>query len=109
LSAKQRYSTIAEYLLVGSIRDQKKEDGKMRIKSSDRMSNSGFHRSGGKGSGRGSGAAYWWLRGPDGFVELPERVRGDDYLEIEIELSPGEYVLGVGRGKDAIRENIKVG
>lgn len=71
------------------------------VTSAQRLSNSGFHRSGGSSSG----AAHWWLRDNNGnFVDLPKRVRGDakDW-SLEVELEPGRYTLGVGRSKDAIR------
>ena len=71
---------------------------KVRIKSDRRLSNRGFHRCGGSRSG----AAHWWLRGEYGFVQLP-KVRGDEYFDMEVDLAPGEYVLGTGRGRDAIR------
>ena len=76
---------------------------KVRVKSNARMSNRGFHRNGGKRSG----AAYWWLRGPQGFVNIP-RVRGDEYFDAELDLPAGEYVLGTGRGRDAIRIKLVV-
>jgi hypothetical protein len=69
-----------------------------RVQSSDRMSNAGYHR---------AGKAWWWLRGPEGFVKVPS-VRGDKYFDSELELAPGAYTLGVGKGKDAIREQFEV-
>jgi hypothetical protein len=74
-----------------------------RVESSSRLSNSAFHRSG----GNGSGSARWWLRGASGFVTVPS-VRGDSWFDEELDLGPGVYVLGTGRGRDAIRETIVV-
>jgi len=75
----------------------------MKIKSTDRISNSTVHK---RCRGR---QAYWWLRDQDGdFVEVPE-IRGDDYFEADLELEPGTYTLGVGpQGKHGIRETIVV-
>lgn len=73
------------------------------IKSSDRLSNAGYHR---------SGKSRWWLRSTatstGGFVRIPD-VRGDEVFEATIDLAPGEYVLGTGKGRDAIRDTIVVG
>ena len=69
-----------------------------KIKAKDCLSNRGFHRCG----GFRSGAAFWWLRGDDGFVDI-KRSRGDVCFTDTVDLSPGKYVLGVGRGRDAIR------
>jgi hypothetical protein len=74
-----------------------------RVEASSRLSNSAFHRSG----GNGSGSARWWLRGASGFVTVPS-VRGDSWFDEELDLGPGVYVLGTGRGRDAIRETIVV-
>lgn len=82
-------------------------DGKFEVNvtSNSRMSNSGFHRCG----GNGSGVARWWLRDETQgcFVEIPWQ-RGDKHYDADVRLSPGKYVLGVGRGKDAIRERFEV-
>jgi hypothetical protein len=51
---------------------------------------------------------YWWLRSDDGFVDLPARVRGDSLFEAELELTPGKYVLGVGRYPDSVRVKFEV-
>lgn len=73
-----------------------------------RMSNGGFHRVGGLGAaGRDHGPHMWWLRGPGGFVDVAS-VRGDYVFEAEIDLEPGRYVLGTGRGRDRIRVEITV-
>lgn len=71
-----------------------------RIKTTTRLSNSAYHR---------SGKSWWWLRTQNSsdFVKLPS-VRGDDHLDIEVDLEDGHYQLGVGRGKDAKRYDISV-
>lgn len=80
------------------------ESPQTRVASSDRLSNSGFQRSGGKNSRR----SHWWLLGPDGnFVDIPKK-RGDERFDVEIDLPPGEYVLGTGIGGDAIRDRFIV-
>lgn len=70
------------------------------VTSNRKQSNSGFNRSGGNRSNR----AHWWMRRDNEFISLPDRVRGDSRIDIEMDLKPGEYTLGVGTGKDAIRE-----
>lgn len=73
------------------------------ISTTDKLSNRGFHRSG----GNSSGAAQWWLRGAD-FIDIP-RTRGDSRLsDITLELEDGSYTLGTGRGRDAIRLTFSV-
>lgn len=62
------------------------------------MSNGGYHR---------AGKPNWWLRGPSGFVVVPS-VRGDERFDEELDLSPGRYVLGVGRGSDGVRHEFQV-
>lgn len=77
---------------------------KVYVDSGDRLSNSGFHRSGGKGSG----AAHWWLRDSAGnFLPIP-RVRGDENFRYNLHLPPGTYTLGTGKGRDAIRTDVVV-
>jgi hypothetical protein len=74
----------------------------MQIQSSSSLSNTTFHK---RCSGR---QGYWWLRGPEGFVEIGKH-RGDRRLDIEVELPAGEYVLGCGPGgKHGVREAIVV-
>jgi hypothetical protein len=69
------------------------------IESNTTLSNSGYHRSG--------SAQRWWLRGVDGFVEIGSH-RGDKPLTLTLDLVPGRYTLGCGRGKDAIRQTVTV-
>lgn len=73
------------------------------IESESKLSNSGYHRSGGSRSKK----SCWWLRGPDGFIDIGYH-RGDSHISLEMELEPGTYTLGTGDGKDAIRQTIKV-
>jgi len=81
---------------------------KVRIETLDRMSNRGFHRCG----GHSSGAARWWIRGDGGFADLSHvyvgDLRGDRYLQIELDLEPGDYVVGTGRGRDSIRLRFRI-
>lgn len=70
-----------------------------RIVSSKRQSNSGFHR---------SGQPKWWARTGEGatarFLNL-EKTRGDRHLDCEVDVPVGtEVTIGVGRGKDGVRE-----
>lgn len=71
-----------------------------RIKTTSRLSNSAYHR---------SGKSWWWLRiqNTSDFVKLPS-VRGDKILDIEVEIADGHYQLGVGRGADAKRYDLSV-
>jgi len=73
-----------------------------RIKSSDRMSNSGYHR---------SGKPCWWARIGSGkaaqWLKLGQ-VRGDQYLDVIVDVEPGTVVhVGVGRGRDGVRERVR--
>lgn len=71
-----------------------------------RLSNSAFHRCG----GNGSGAACWWLKDDTtgAFVSIP-RVRGDEALALDVELTVGHsYTVGTGRGRDALRGSFEV-
>ena len=81
---------------------------KIRVWSNDKLSNSAIGRLG----GRGSGKARWWLRGDDGFVDMPSQA-GDDYCDVVLDLEPGTYTLGCGgrtRVKsDVIRERVIIG
>jgi hypothetical protein len=85
--------------------DELRDMGIYRIKSSNSMSNAGLHRSGGLGSPQ----SRWWLRSEDGeFVTIPS-VRGDQIFDEYVEVPPGRYTLGTGKGDDAIREVVVVG
>lgn len=75
----------------------------MRVTNTGRMSNTSYHR-----RCNSAGQRYWWLRGPDGFVPLPQ-VRGDQDIDIEIDLAPGTYTLGCGpAGGHGRRERVIV-
>jgi len=70
------------------------------IESTNRQSNSGYHRTGGKN---------WWLKGPNGFINNIPTIRGDKVFKCELELTPGQYTLGVGpNNRDGIRQQITV-
>lgn len=38
---------------------------------------------------------YWWLKGPDGQIDIGEH-RGDQPLDLMLELPPGRYTAGCG-------------
>ena len=86
---------------------------KARIKSNDRMSNAGLHRSGGKGSP----FSRWSLQNlaTGNYINLyditksNEAIRGDCTLDIEADLEAGRYLLATGRGRDRIEQEICVG
>lgn len=70
---------------------------------SSKLSNRAFHAAG--------TAAYWWLRDvtTGEFVELGGRFRGDRDFEVQVELTIGHsYVIGAGRGSDAVRGEFEV-
>lgn len=79
---------------------------KTRIQSTDRMSNAGLHRSG----GLSSPASRWSLKNikTGEYVKIGNH-RGDETLDIEIDLEPGRYVLTAGRGRDSITQWVNVG
>lgn len=55
------------------------------------------------------GQAHWWLRQNGGdFVRMPKRVRGDVALDLQLDLEPGSYVLGVGPARGGVRVDIEV-
>ena len=54
------------------------------------------------------GQAHWWLRKESDFIRLPKRVRGDEALDLVVQLEPGDYVLGVGPARGGVREDIEV-
>jgi hypothetical protein len=54
------------------------------------------------------GQAHWWLRKDSDFIRLPKRVRGDEPLDLVVQLEPGEYILGVGPARGGVREDIEV-
>lgn len=64
-----------------------------RLKTTDRMSNTGYHA---------NGKPNWWARvgtGSDAsFLKIPS-VRGDHFLDVEVDVEPGTTVhCGAGRG-----------
>lgn len=54
------------------------------------------------------GQAHWWLRKGSDFVRLPKRIRGDEALDLVVQLEPGSYILGVGPPRGGVREDIEV-
>lgn len=79
---------------------------KLRIVSNDRMSNSGYHR---------SGKATWWARIGSGagaeFLQVG-RERADRVLDVVVEVPAGVTEIYIGAGKagsrDAIRQTIRL-
>lgn len=75
---------------------------KSRLKSTDRMSNKGYHA---------NGRPTWWARIGSGdsakFLDIP-RVRGDEYLNVIVDVPPGTRVYcGAGKGTHkTVRETI---
>lgn len=70
-----------------------------RLKTSERMSNTGYHE---------NGKPNWWARtAAGGFIDLP-RVRGDKELDCTVELPPGtEVFCGAGKGtRKTVRETV---
>lgn len=73
-----------------------------RLKTRDRMSNTGYHR---------NGKPTWWARVGSGddatFVRIPW-TRGDDYLDCVVDLPPGTTVFcGAGKGsRKTVRETV---
>lgn len=73
---------------------------KVHIESRNRQSNSGYHR---------TGKPHWWVM-VDGQFQDIERVRGDDYLILDLDVNPGaEIKIGVGKyrvhaDRDVIRQ-----
>ncbi|MDQ3339923.1 MAG: hypothetical protein M4D80_32590 [Myxococcota bacterium] len=51
---------------------------------------------------------HWWLRKDSDFIRLPRRVRGDEALDLVVQLDPGKYVLGVGPPRIGVRQDIEV-
>lgn len=66
------------------------------------ISNTTYHR---RCTGK---QGFWWLRRGHDFVRIGEH-RGDYDLDVELDLSPGEYTLGCGpRDKFGFRKTITV-
>lgn len=106
-SMARREAMMAEVKVTNTASNEAREsafDAKPghHVKSTDRMSNSGYHR---------SGKPNWWLRrtdkGDGNFVDIP-RVRGDEKLDIKLDLEPGKYTAGAGRGSDGVRHSFTV-
>jgi hypothetical protein len=74
-----------------------------RIKSTSRMSNTGYHA---------NDKPTWWARIGSGanvsFVTLPERTRGDAFLDAIVDLPVGTTVhIGAGKGSHkTVRETV---
>jgi len=79
---------------------------KVRLQSHNRMSNRQYHI---------HGKPTWWARigsGPDAVFLPIGRVRGDYFLDIEVEVPDGTEVvyIGVGpKGRHGVRETIRIG
>lgn len=75
---------------------------KIRIESSDRMSNTKYHA---------YGKPNWWARiGYDQFLAIPQ-VRGDVQLEVDVEVPDDTEAIYIGvgpRNKHGIRETIYI-
>lgn len=72
-----------------------------QLKSQSRMSNRQYQR---------FGKPRWWARTNDGFLDLPY-VRGDDYLDVSVEIPDDckEIVIGCGpNNRYGIREIVEV-
>jgi len=67
---------------------------KTLVKYEGRQSNSAYHR---------TGKSNWWLarkeNGKYDFIKGFPRIRGDEIVNVVIDLIPGHYVLGVGSYK----------
>jgi hypothetical protein len=62
---------------------------KSKIVTTDRLSNTGYPA---------NGKPVWWARVGSTFLRIPQ-VRGDSYLECEVDLPPGTQVqCGAGKG-----------
>lgn len=81
-----------------------------RVVSSNKQSNTSYHRTGGMN---------WWARIGAGenarFLTIP-KTRGDQLLDCEVDLEPGTHItIGVGRGvatrriirEDVVTQNLK--
>lgn len=75
---------------------------KSRLKTTQRMSNTGFHA---------NGKPRWWARTGGGddatWITIPY-VRGDDYLDCVVDVPPGTTVhCGAGNGhRKTVRETV---
>jgi hypothetical protein len=58
--------------------------------------------------GESSGRSYWWLRHAEGWFVRCELPRGDQPVDVEVDLEPGRYTLGVGTRPDSIRQVVTV-
>lgn len=80
---------------------------RVTIRNRRKMSNTTYHR-----RCSSQGQRFWWLRNKDTdqFVRLPGGpYRGDRDLDVDIELEPGEYVLGTGPNNGfGVREYFRV-
>lgn len=71
---------------------------KSRLRTSKRMSNTGYHQ---------NGKPRWWARTEDGWLNIPF-TRGDEYLDCAVDLAPGTEVrCGAGKGRyKTVRETV---
>lgn len=73
-----------------------------RLRSTERMSNTGYHQ---------NLRPNWWARVGSGassrFLDIP-RVRGDEYLDVVVDVLPGTTVyIGAGKGAHkTVRETV---
>lgn len=54
------------------------------------------------------GQAHWWLRRGSDFIKLPQRIRGDQAINVTVPLDPGSYTLGCGSTRGGVRVTITV-
>jgi hypothetical protein len=54
------------------------------------------------------GQAHWWLRKGSDFIKLPKRIRGDETIDVTVQLEPGGYTLGCGSTRDGVRISLIV-
>lgn len=71
---------------------------KVRIHTTNSMSNATYHKRCFK-----PGQKYWWLKSSDEEFMPIGGHRGDRTLDVEVDLEPGEYVLGCGPPKHGRR------
>lgn len=69
-----------------------------RLVTTDRMSNAGYHA---------NGKPTWWARANGAFLDIP-RIRGDAYLDVEVDVPAGtEVSCGAGKGSyKTVRETV---
>jgi len=65
------------------------------------LSNRAFHACRGR-------SGYWWLKKGNEFHQFTRNMRGDQEFSMELDLAPGMWTLGCGRGSNRIRVNFGV-